>query len=67
MSIEKPPRNDTKTRQCLSIYLIPTPIRLPPVRGHIRAEFLGNDTEKMQKICLSVHITVEKEVFPCRE
>ena len=69
MSIEKQPQNDTETRQLLSIYPIHAPIRLPLARGLTRAEFPGNDTEKIQKICLSVHITVAvgKEAFPCRE
>ena len=69
MNIEKQPRNDTEAQQFLSIYPIPAPIRLPPARGLTRAEFPGIDTEKIQKICLSVHIsvTVGKEAFPCRE
>lgn len=69
MTAEKSPRNDTEVRQSISIYPIPVPIRLPPAQGLTRAEFPGNDTEKIQKICLSVHIalTVRKEAFPCQE
>lgn len=69
MTIEIQPRNATEARQFLSIYPIPAPIRLPPARGLTWAEFPGNDTEKIQKICLSVHITltVGKEAFPCQE
>lgn len=69
MSIEKLLQNDTETQQFLSIYPIPTPIRLPPARGLTRAKFPGIDTEKIQKICLSIHITVAvgKEAFPCQE
>lgn len=69
MSIEKQPQNDTEAQQFLSIYTIPAPIRLPPARGHTRAELPENATEKLQKICLSVHITmtVGKEAFSCRE
>lgn len=69
MSIEIQPRNDTEARQFLSIYPIPAPIRLPPARGLIRAEFPGIDTGKIHKICLSIHIRVMagKESPPCRE
>lgn len=69
MTTEKSPRNDTEVRQSISIYPIPAPIYLYSTRGLIGAEFPGNDTEKIQKICLSVHITltVGKEAFPCQE
>ncbi len=69
MNIEKQPRNDTEAQQFLSIYPIPAPIRLPPARGLTKVEFPENATEKIQKICLSVHITmtVGKEAFSCRE
>ena len=58
MSIEKQPRNSTEAQQFLFSYPIPAPIRLPPARDLIRAELPENDTEKIQEICLSVHITV---------
>lgn len=69
MTTEKRPRNDTEVRQSISIYPILAPIRLLPAQDRARAEFPGNDTEKIQKICLSVHITliVGKEAFPCQE
>lgn len=69
MSAEKLSQNDTEAQQFISIYPIPAPIRLPPARGLTRAESPEIDTEKTQKICLSVHIsmTVGKEAFPCRE
>lgn len=69
MSIEIQPRNDTETRQSISIYPTPAPIRLPPVRDLTTAKFPGIDTGELQKISLSVHITVttEKERPSCRK
>jgi hypothetical protein len=69
MSIEIQARNDTEARHSISIYPIPAPIRLPPARGLTRAEFPEIDTGELQKISLSIDISVivGKESPTCRE
>ena len=69
MSIKKYSPNDTEARHSISTYPIPIWILPAPQKGITEAKSFENDTGKLQKIQLSIHITVTvgKGDLLCRE